>query len=236
MYLGLTDAVAGSVNQIQSVWETTQAVKHVTGSSGSMGAGPNSTASSSGGGADNKTRLTPTSETASTGILASPHKSLYLSIMSQTPAGKVVLDSLCPALYSLLSDGLCPFLETIFGRVPNTVWRVVEASIQYGKFCTVYPVPSINKRMSKENCRQKRKLLRKSLKTMFVFCCYLSAFYLFAENIPSFNVFYYFPFHVYPNTGPTAQSLNELVLRINSEELLAEGPMKFNAFVCGLLK
>ncbi|CAL8142477.1 unnamed protein product [Orchesella dallaii] len=165
----LTDAVAAAVNQIQSVWETTQAMKNVA-TSGASGSGCGPSPSS----ADNKSRLTPTSDTAAmtptiTGLaacLASPHKSLYQSIMSQTPAGKTVLETLCPALYSLLSDGLCPFLDTIFGRVPNTVWRVVEASIQY---------------------------------------------------------------------GPTAQSLNELVLRINSEELLAEGPMKFNAFVCGLL-
>jgi hypothetical protein len=40
-----------------------------------------------------------------------------------------------------------------------------------------------------------------------------------------------------PLAGPTAQSLNELVLRINSEEeVMAEGPVKFNAFICGLLK
>lgn len=56
-----------------------------------------------------------------------------LIIISKSAAGKFVLESLCPALYSLLSDGLCPFLDTIFGKIPNTVWRVIEASIQYGK-------------------------------------------------------------------------------------------------------
>jgi hypothetical protein len=56
-----------------------------------------------------------------------------LVIFSGSSGGRGVVESLCPPLYSLLSDGLCPWLETIFGRIPNTVWRVVEASIQCGE-------------------------------------------------------------------------------------------------------
>ena len=36
--------------------------------------------------------------------------------------------------------------------------------------------------------------------------------------------------------GPAPQPISELLMRINSEDLLVEGPLKFNAFVCGLLK
>jgi len=36
--------------------------------------------------------------------------------------------------------------------------------------------------------------------------------------------------------GPMTRSLNELVLRLNSEDVFAEGLLKFNAFIFGLLK
>ncbi|XP_039289905.1 uncharacterized protein LOC111050470 isoform X3 [Nilaparvata lugens] len=76
------------------------------------------------------------------------------------------LNTLCPALYSLLSDGLKPSLETPFGEVANSVWQVIEASSQQG--------------------------------TM-------------------------------------TRALNELVVKLNSEEVLTEGVIKFNAFIFGLL-
>lgn len=44
----------------------------------------------------------------------------------------VALSALCPALYSLLSDGLKPSLDTAFGDINNSVWQVVEASAQPG--------------------------------------------------------------------------------------------------------
>jgi hypothetical protein len=37
-------------------------------------------------------------------------------------------------------------------------------------------------------------------------------------------------------TGSTTKALNDLVIKVNSEEHLNEGPLKFNAFICGLLK
>lgn len=80
---------------------------------------------------------------------------------------KLVLSSLCPSLYSLLSDGLNPTLDTPFGSINNSVWQVVEASAQQ---------------------------------------------------------------------GPLTKALNELVMKINSEDVISEGLLKFNAFVLGLLK
>lgn len=79
---------------------------------------------------------------------------------------KLVLSTLCPALYALLSDGLKPSLDTSFGAINNSVWQVVEASAQQ---------------------------------------------------------------------GPLTKALNELVMRINSEDVITEGMLKFNAFVFGLL-
>ncbi|BES87436.1 RUN and SH3 domain containing 2 [Nesidiocoris tenuis] len=79
---------------------------------------------------------------------------------------QVVLDSLCPALYAFLSDGLKQQLETPFGPISNSVWQVVEASAQQ---------------------------------------------------------------------SPMTRGLHDLVVKINSEDVLSEGLIKFNAFVFGLL-
>lgn len=79
---------------------------------------------------------------------------------------KLVLSSLCPALYAILSDGLKSSLETPFGAINNSVWQMVEASAQQ---------------------------------------------------------------------GPLTKALNELVMKINSEDVITEGMLKFNAFVLGLL-
>ncbi|XP_075232079.1 uncharacterized protein LOC142330581 isoform X2 [Lycorma delicatula] len=76
------------------------------------------------------------------------------------------LNSLCPALYALLSDGLKPTIETPFGDINNSVWQVIEASSQQ---------------------------------------------------------------------GPMTKALNELVVKLNSEDVLTEGVVKFNAFIFGLL-
>lgn len=39
---------------------------------------------------------------------------------------------LSPAIYQILSDGLLPNVNTFFGQVNNSVWRVVEASVKKG--------------------------------------------------------------------------------------------------------
>lgn len=36
--------------------------------------------------------------------------------------------------------------------------------------------------------------------------------------------------------GPMTKALNELVVKLNSEDVLTEGVVKFNAFIFGLLK
>ncbi|KAL1452717.1 hypothetical protein WDU94_006921, partial [Cyamophila willieti] len=45
---------------------------------------------------------------------------------------KVALNTLCPAMYALLSEGLKPALTTSFGDTPNSVWQVIEGSAQLG--------------------------------------------------------------------------------------------------------
>jgi hypothetical protein len=57
---------------------------------------------------------------------------------SHTPAcAHLVLSTLCPALYAVLSDGLRPTLDTAFGSIQNSVWQVVEASAQQGQICEI---------------------------------------------------------------------------------------------------
>lgn len=52
----------------------------------------------------------------------------------QTPeVAQIALEKLCPAIYALLSDGLLPSLHSLFGKISNSVWRVVEATSQMGK-------------------------------------------------------------------------------------------------------
>ena len=53
---------------------------------------------------------------------------LHSKLISRTLTG-----SLSPALYQLLSDGLLANVNTFFGQVANSVWRVVEASVKKGK-------------------------------------------------------------------------------------------------------
>ncbi|KAK9503861.1 hypothetical protein O3M35_010329 [Rhynocoris fuscipes] len=79
---------------------------------------------------------------------------------------QVILDTLCPALYALFSDGLKHQLDTPFGPIGNSVWQVVEASAQQ---------------------------------------------------------------------GPMTRALHDLVMKLNGEDVLSEGLIKFNAFVFGLL-
>lgn len=46
---------------------------------------------------------------------------------------RLVVGMLCPALYSLMSDGLRETIDTSFGPANNSVWHVVEASARQGK-------------------------------------------------------------------------------------------------------
>ena len=44
----------------------------------------------------------------------------------------ILLHEFCPALHSLLEDGLKEEVITSFGRMKTSVWRLVEAIIQAG--------------------------------------------------------------------------------------------------------
>lgn len=48
--------------------------------------------------------------------------------------GHLVLDHLCPALLAILSDGLKPELQGLFGTVPNSVRQVIENSATLGNY------------------------------------------------------------------------------------------------------
>lgn len=60
--------------------------------------------------------------------------------------------------------------------------------------------------------------------------CIYNKFFKYLKNIWTdlINNFFF--------SGPITKSLNELVLRINSEDAVTEGLVKFNAFILGLLK
>ena len=52
----------------------------------------------------------------------------------------VLLRDLCPALHGIMADGLKPEVITSFGRMPTSVWRVVEAvtrQVYNSLFCNV---------------------------------------------------------------------------------------------------
>ncbi|XP_066990152.1 uncharacterized protein [Macrobrachium rosenbergii] len=98
---------------------------------------------------------------------SSQPEKVRLGTSSLTPAvATIALEKLCPAIYALLSDGLHPSLHSLFGKINNSVWRVIEVTSQI---------------------------------------------------------------------SPSTKALSDLVLTLNSEECLSEGPIKFNAFIFGLL-
>lgn len=70
------------------------------------------------------------------------HQSLMMYSRQDTDADDItqsklisrcLTGQLSPAIYQLLSDGLLPNVNTFFGSVNNSVWRVVEASVKKGK-------------------------------------------------------------------------------------------------------
>ncbi|XP_013405076.1 uncharacterized protein LOC106169948 isoform X4 [Lingula anatina] len=62
-----------------------------------------------------------------------PVQKLQLLSTEDTPAvGHLVQDHLCRAIQHILSDGLKPELLSLFGKVKNSEWRVVEASTELG--------------------------------------------------------------------------------------------------------
>ncbi|XP_054712851.1 uncharacterized protein LOC129222378 [Uloborus diversus] len=47
--------------------------------------------------------------------------------------GQKILTWLCPAVHTILSDGLLPSVQGFFGPLPNTPWKVAGASIKQGE-------------------------------------------------------------------------------------------------------
>lgn len=44
-----------------------------------------------------------------------------------------ILTWLCPAVHTILSDGLLPSVQGFFGPLPNSPWKVAGASIKQGE-------------------------------------------------------------------------------------------------------
>ena len=59
---------------------------------------------------------------------------MRLGSTAQTPEiGHLILKHLCPAIHAVLLDGLKPHVRSLFGRMRNSVWKVVEDSAELGK-------------------------------------------------------------------------------------------------------
>ena len=60
---------------------------------------------------------------------------MRLGSTAQCPeVGQLVLKHLCPAIHAILLDGLKPHIRSLFGRMRNSVWKVVEDSAEPGTF------------------------------------------------------------------------------------------------------
>ena len=46
--------------------------------------------------------------------------------------GRLLLKHLCPAVHALLLDGLKPQVRSLFGKMKNSIWKVVEDSSELG--------------------------------------------------------------------------------------------------------
>jgi len=58
---------------------------------------------------------------------------VVLGCTAQSPeAGHLILKHICPAVYAILLDGLKPHVRTLFGKMKNSVWKVVEDSAELG--------------------------------------------------------------------------------------------------------
>jgi hypothetical protein len=53
-------------------------------------------------------------------------KDVVGKVCSESGVGDKITERLCPALYSLFSDGLSDGIDTLWGRVRCTVWGVIE--------------------------------------------------------------------------------------------------------------
>jgi hypothetical protein len=58
------------------------------------------------------------------------HRAKLGNTTTNAEVGRLVVRVLCPAIHAVLLDGLKSHLSTLFGKVRNSAWRVVEASIR----------------------------------------------------------------------------------------------------------
>ena len=54
------------------------------------------------------------------------------STVHDTEIGHLVLRHICPPIYALLMDGLNPQVRSLFGKMRNNVWKVIEDSAEQG--------------------------------------------------------------------------------------------------------
>ena len=47
--------------------------------------------------------------------------------------GQLVLRHICPAIYAVMMDGLNPQVRSLFGKMRNNVWKVIEDSVEQGQ-------------------------------------------------------------------------------------------------------
>ena len=56
-----------------------------------------------------------------------------LSSTRENPGmGETILKQLCPALVTVVTDGVKPAARSLFGKVKNTPWRLVEELVEQG--------------------------------------------------------------------------------------------------------
>lgn len=160
---------------------------------------------------------------------------------------QLVLNNLCPALYAVLSDGLKPTIQTAFGDIHNSVWHVVETSAQQGKIYFFSISHSFKYKRRKIFSLFSFLLIhRYPVSYTEIYLQYIVLLRLWTYFVPTLNSFnhkllnYIFISNrcnfLFSLPGPITKGLNELVLKLNSEDVLTEGLIKFNAFIFGLLK
>lgn len=147
--------------------------------------------------------------------------------------GRLVLQCLCPALHSLLTDGLKPHQsDLIAGRRPNSAWGLVQASTRPGsKKMSIYDLKIIRGYGKVGSARSSfplpsiifpNKGKRKQILIGNRFDC---SSHLIWPPLSS-RLF----------QGPKTQILFNLQVRVSELPQLRHSKQRFNAFLLGLLK
>ncbi len=69
---------------------------------------------------------------ASTPTSAAAAESAAAAATSAASVRCILFHELCPALHAIMADGMKPEVITSFGRMPTSVWRLVEAVVRQG--------------------------------------------------------------------------------------------------------